>query len=76
MKKEKRDATRQQKVFCCNVLPLCITLAAVKVESESPLTFRPPTDVRVALAKRKAAGENVSAIIIRAIRRLLKLKAT
>lgn len=40
----------------------------------NPITFRPPDDVWIALDKRRKAGENVSAIIVSAIRKLLKIK--
>ncbi len=47
----------------------------MKVESDSPLTFRAPPDVRKALVRRKAEGANVSALIVIALRRFLQLQA-
>lgn len=46
-----------------------------EAHEKNPITFRAPDDVRDALAKIKAANGNVSATIVKAIRKLLKLKA-
>lgn len=43
--------------------------------AKNPITFRAPDDVRDALAKIRAAKGNVSATIVTAIRKFLKLKA-
>lgn len=40
----------------------------------SPISFRAPDNVRRALEKRRKAGENVSQIIVAAIRRFLKIQ--
>lgn len=40
----------------------------------APIPFRAPDDVLAALSKRRKAGENISAIIVQALRAFFKIK--